>query len=196
MRPFWATRAIPYYPSQIHPALNSFADECCATLAHLLAYVGTLALLAIVGIHLWDQLPADEPSEPSVRPGWNQASRSRPAFAVSQLDLFEKTEAYEILRHPEGGRKDVLRWSAQGERPVAELEIYRPGGEFGQSGPAAAEMAARMNPNGGRELIAGRAERLPELLPDIIYGTVVPFLGQQEALRYMELAKEMIKEGG
>jgi AcrR family transcriptional regulator len=47
-----------------------------------------------------------------------------------------------------------------------------------------------------RELIAGRAERLPELLPDIIYGTVVPFLDQQEALRYAELAKEMIKEGG
>jgi AcrR family transcriptional regulator len=67
-----------------------------------------------------------------------------------------------------------------------------------QSAPASATRAAV----GGaellirRELIAGRAERLPELLPDIIYGTVVPFLDQQEALRYMELAKEMIKEGG
>lgn len=47
-----------------------------------------------------------------------------------------------------------------------------------------------------RELIAGRAEQLPKLLPDIIYGTVVPFLDQQEALRYRELAKELIKEGG
>jgi AcrR family transcriptional regulator len=47
-----------------------------------------------------------------------------------------------------------------------------------------------------RELIAGRAERLPELLPDIIYGTVVPFLDQQEALRYAALARELIKEGG
>lgn len=47
-----------------------------------------------------------------------------------------------------------------------------------------------------RELIAGRAERLPKLLPDIIYGTVVPFLDQHEALRYRELAKELIKEGG
>ena len=47
-----------------------------------------------------------------------------------------------------------------------------------------------------RELIAGRAERLPELLPDIIYGTVVPFFDQEEALRYAELAREMIKEGG
>jgi AcrR family transcriptional regulator len=47
-----------------------------------------------------------------------------------------------------------------------------------------------------RELIAGRAEHLPKLLPDIIYGTVVPFIDQQEALGYMELAKGLIKEGG
>ncbi len=47
-----------------------------------------------------------------------------------------------------------------------------------------------------RELIAGRAVHLPKLLPDIIYGTVVPFLDQQEALRYAELAKELIKDGG
>jgi AcrR family transcriptional regulator len=47
-----------------------------------------------------------------------------------------------------------------------------------------------------RELIAGRAEDLPKLLPDIIYGTVVPFLDQHEALRYAELARELIKDGG
>jgi AcrR family transcriptional regulator len=46
-----------------------------------------------------------------------------------------------------------------------------------------------------RELLAGRAERLPGLLPDIIYGTVVPFLPQQEALRYAELARELVEQG-
>jgi AcrR family transcriptional regulator len=46
-----------------------------------------------------------------------------------------------------------------------------------------------------RELIAGRAERLPRLLPDITYGTVVPFLDQHEALGYAELAREMVKDG-
>jgi AcrR family transcriptional regulator len=46
-----------------------------------------------------------------------------------------------------------------------------------------------------RELIAGRAERLPELLPDITYGTVVPFLDQHEALRHAELARELINDG-
>jgi hypothetical protein len=78
-------------------------------LAHLVAYVGALALLAIVGIHLWDELPAGAAVEPSARAGRSVALRSRPAFAVSQFDLPEKTETYEILRHPGGGRKDILR---------------------------------------------------------------------------------------
>jgi AcrR family transcriptional regulator len=47
-----------------------------------------------------------------------------------------------------------------------------------------------------RELLAGRAEHLPELLPDIIYGTVVPFLGRREALRYAALARELSNDGG
>jgi hypothetical protein len=154
MRSFWAVSANPGYPSypaRIHPALTSLADECCATLARLLAYVGTLALLAIVGVYLWDQLPALEMAEPPARPGWSVATRSHPAFAVSQFNFADKTETYQILRHPQGGRKDVFRWAIQGEKPVAELEIYRPGGEFAQA-PATAEMADRMDLKGGREL--------------------------------------------
>lgn len=135
------------YPTKIHPLLSSFVDECCGTLARLLAYVGTLALLAIACIHLWDQLPA-ETAEPSAKADWRVATRSYPAFAVSQSDLSGKTETYEIFRHPEGGRKDVFRWAAQSEKPVAELEIYRLGGESGQSGPAIADIAARMDPDG------------------------------------------------
>ena len=52
MQSFSPIRATPSYSTRIHPALTSFADECCGTLAHLIAYVGTLALLAIIGIHL------------------------------------------------------------------------------------------------------------------------------------------------
>jgi AcrR family transcriptional regulator len=47
-----------------------------------------------------------------------------------------------------------------------------------------------------RELIAGRADRLPELLPDIVYGALVPFIDQSEALRYTELARELVNGGG
>ena len=154
MRSFWADLSTPIYAGPIHPALNSFADECVGMLAHLVAYVGTLALLAIFGIHLWDGLPAADAEEPAARPGWSLASRAYPAFAVSQADLSEKSKTYEILRHPEGGRKDVFRWSPPGEAPVAELQIYRPGGEFSHPEAAAVELAARLDPGGGRELEA------------------------------------------
>ena len=140
MRSIWTTRTHPHYhSSKIHPALRNFADECCRTTAHLIAYVGTLALIAILGIHLWDQWPGGAPLELSAKADWGRAERSYPAFAVSARDLSEKTIAYEILRHPEGGRKDIIRWAVQAENPVAELEIYRPGGEARESGPSTFE---------------------------------------------------------
>jgi hypothetical protein len=151
MRPFSATPDNPQYHARIHPALTSFADECTATLARLVAYVGALALLGMVGVHVWDELPAAT-VEPAARPDWSLALRSRPAFAVSALELPEKSETYEIFRHPEGGRKDVFHWGPQDEHPVVELEIYRPGGEFDPAqGVLEAEIAARMDA-GGRGL--------------------------------------------
>jgi AcrR family transcriptional regulator len=47
-----------------------------------------------------------------------------------------------------------------------------------------------------RELLAGRPECLPELLPDIIYGMLAPYLDQQGALRYAGLARELLNDGG
>src|ERR1700704_3284392 len=67
MRSFRTSRADPPFPHRIHPALTSFADECCAMLARLIAYLGVLALLAMAGIHFWDQLPAGLAVEPSAR---------------------------------------------------------------------------------------------------------------------------------
>jgi hypothetical protein len=136
----------------IHPALTSFADECCATLARLIAYVGALALFAIVSLNFWDRLQLDTAAaEPADQSGFTLASRSRPAFAVSSFDPPEKSESYAIFRHPAGGRKDTFHWGPPGEKPVAELEIYRPGGEFEPSEPLTADLAARMaqeNPEG------------------------------------------------
>jgi len=143
----------PEYHARIHPALTSFADECCATLARLIAYLGALALLGIVGLHIWHQLPAAD-TEPAGKAGWSMASRSGPQFAVSSLDSSEKSETYDIFRHPEGGRKDIFHWGPPGENPVAELEIYRPGGEFNASEPPDTEIAFRMDPDGRRDLEA------------------------------------------
>lgn len=135
------------YPGRIHPKLTSFADEFCATLARLLAYVGVLALVGILGIHAWDDLQIDLTADAPPPPGWSVADRSYPAFALSPSDAGDKSErpdTYVILRHPGGGRKDILRWSGTGGRPAAELEIYRPGSEYGPISSARAELAARM----------------------------------------------------
>jgi hypothetical protein len=144
MHSFEARTAASCYTAGIHPALTSFADEVCGTLARLIAYLCTLALIAIGGIYLWDQIPApDLELEPATRAGWSAASRSAPAFTVSQFDLAYKTDTYRILRHPEGGRKDVLRWLGPDGKPAAELEIYRPGGELAEAVPAASKVAGR-----------------------------------------------------
>jgi len=129
------------FASQIHPALTSVSDEVCATIARLFAYVGTLALLGILAVHGWDQLQLLLAGEPASQPGWSTADRSYPAFSIGPQDSHEKSASYMILRHPQGGRKDVLRWTGAGDKPVAELEIYRPGGEFDPA--AGAGLAAR-----------------------------------------------------
>jgi hypothetical protein len=84
------------------------------------------------GAHLWGKLSARAEVKLAAKAGWSLAAHSHPAFAVNQLYFHVKTETYEIIRHPEV----VLRWADQDEKPVAELEIYRPGGESGESGAA------------------------------------------------------------
>lgn len=154
MSTFWADPANPPYANKIHPALTSFADEVCATVARLFAYVGTLALLAILCIHAWDQLQTIETDAPAGKADWSVADRSYPAFAVSQLDPSEKSAAYTILRHPEGGRKDIFRWTNGNEKLATELEIYRLGGEFDPTQAPAADIAARMGLPNALELEA------------------------------------------
>jgi AcrR family transcriptional regulator len=46
-----------------------------------------------------------------------------------------------------------------------------------------------------RELVTGRAWRLPQLLPDCVYIATVPFLGQGEAMRLARKASELLQDG-
>ena len=132
-------------PTQIHLALANFADEVVGTLARLFAYVGALALFAILALAGLAQLPDLRDDEPADRPDWAVADRSHPAFALSRLDSSEKTASYTILRHPEGGRRDVMRWTGDADKTVAELEIYREGNEFDVTRPATSGLALRMS---------------------------------------------------
>jgi hypothetical protein len=133
-----------------------FYDEACATLARIVAYLGAVALLVIACLGLLGSLRLGGDAAPSAPSGFSLATRSAQAFAVSQFDFVDKTESYEVFRHPLGGRKDVVRWVRRDdEGPLAELEIYRPGGEFDQTADAGAELIARMSPARGRAEAAG-----------------------------------------
>jgi hypothetical protein len=139
--------------SGFHPALRSFAEECSAVFVRLLAYVCGLAVFATIVVDLVASVPVGAAvSSPVPAPGWALASRPHPAFAISQLDLSSRTDAYEILRHPEGGRKDILRWAlTASESPTAEIEIYRPGTELSAFAAADADLALRMGIRDGGE---------------------------------------------
>lgn len=68
--------------------------------------------------------------------------------------------------------------------------------QFGQAEPPSC--AARAAIGGGealvrREIAAGRAEQLPAVLPDLVYAGVVPFLGQEEALRLSRRGRELLR---
>ena len=141
MQSFPGISARSLFAARIHPALTSFADEVCVTFARLFTYMGTLALLGILTIHGWDQLQLMLADESAARPAWSVADRSFPAFAIGATDSREKSASYTILRHPQGGRKDILRWKGA-DKLAAELEIYRPGGEFDPA--VGAGLAARM----------------------------------------------------
>jgi len=143
MQPYQAETAAPT-GTGIHLALLSLVDETVGTLARLLVYVGALALLAILGLYGLGQLPSLHDEKPAPKPGWSEATRSHPAFALGGIDFIDKSASYTILRHPEGGRIDLIRWTGDDVRPVAELEIYRPGGEFDPSASLRADLAGRM----------------------------------------------------
>ena len=44
-----------------------------------------------------------------------------------------------------------------------------------------------------REVMAGRGDELPRLLPDLVYGATVPFLGQEAALVMARKAADMLR---
>lgn len=172
-----------------HLALAAFADEVVGTLAHLLAYVGILALLAILGLAALGQLPNLRADEPPEKPGWSVADRSHPAFALSRFDSPEKTASYIILRHPEGGRRDVMRWTGAADKPLAELDIYREGGEFDVTRPASADLAVQMGLGADAALEqAGLIET--KFGPVVLFRPVAAADGTRACLGYLKRNEE------
>jgi energy-converting hydrogenase Eha subunit E len=138
--------------TEIHPVLRSFADEVRAVVVRLMAYTGGLAALAFIAADLFSTVPVIASVEqPAARPGWFEVAKPHPAFAVAQADFGGTPTTYGIRRHPEGGRKDTLVWGMAGENPVAEVEIFRLGGETPENAPPAPDLAIRMGLLAGGE---------------------------------------------
>jgi hypothetical protein len=139
----------------MHPQLRSHRDELVATLVRAFAYVGGIAVLAVILAGFFETprgTAAVEPQPPRV---WVDIGNNYPAFALVLPELGDPEPQYAILRHVQGeGRKDVMAWGAReatGSRFM--LEVYRPGREFRRLGEPLGEIAARV---GG----LGIAERL------------------------------------
>lgn len=175
--------------TSLHLALVAFADEVVGTLARLFAYVGALALLSILGLAALGQLPDLREDAPTPKPTWSVADRSHPAFALSRLDSSEKTASYTILRHSEGGRRDVLRWTDEADKPLAQLEIYREGREFDVARPARADLAAQIGLNAATALEqAGLIET--KFGPVALFRPVAAAEGARPCLGYLKRSEE------
>src|SRR4051812_20810124 len=88
---------------------ESLAAGACGTLARLFAYVGALVLIGILVIAAWHRFGGLGDAEPRGA-GWAIADGAVPAYALRLTDQPDKFTTYTVLRHPDGGRKDVIRW--------------------------------------------------------------------------------------
>lgn len=79
---------------------------------------------------------------------------------------------------------------------VLALMMERPGNSGGNPSTAARAALGGAEAVIRRELAAGSAVRLPQLLPDFVYAVLVPFVGQGEALRQAKLAARAAGEEG
>ncbi|MGC2775427.1 MAG: hypothetical protein WA418_07275, partial [Bradyrhizobium sp.] len=104
-----ARTATPTRSASVLLALGAVTDEVCGTFARLFAYVGALALIAMLGVAGWNTLDGGDDAGPPVRPGWIMAEGAVPAFSLRLADQPDRTATYTVLTHPAGGRKDVLR---------------------------------------------------------------------------------------
>lgn len=134
--------------SEIHPLLRTGRDTRRMIFVRGLAYVSGLAVLTALLADLFGGTPAAAvgPAPVPSQPDWIAAHRPQPAFAVTHLDSGGIPDPYQILRHPEGGRRDILRWAVPpGPDANVEIELYRSGEEATPSpSTAGADIAARI----------------------------------------------------
>ncbi len=147
--------------SGIHPAMRGMADEVLAAGVRILAYLGALAALGLLAMQLIEAAHFDFAAEAgaAAKPAWVPAVRGHPAFAIGRPDTQSAPE-YQSLRHPAGGRRDILQWGGvtSSGRAAAQIEVYRPGAEFDDLAPPVAVLAQRFGVPEDRFETAGLIE--------------------------------------
>ena len=130
----------------VPPVPNTLPGDIGATLVRLLAYMGGLAVLAILAASYFSVPSVIATIEPPPRSEWINVERPHPAFELQMPELAGTDAGYAILRRPaDGARKDVLTWGqASGSGPYAMVEIERPGTEDQRFIDAPSEIAARI----------------------------------------------------
>jgi hypothetical protein len=128
-------------------ASYSVSEDIRGTLVRVLAYMGALALLAIVATSFFRATTAFVASvDAPPRPEWIKVARPYAAFELLAPELAAALFDYSILRRSaDGARKDVLTWgSAAGDGPYVTVEVYRAGVETEPFIDAESEIAARI----------------------------------------------------
>jgi hypothetical protein len=130
----------------VQPVPYSVPGDIRATLLRILAYMGGLALLAILAASLFRDEAMVAAVNPSPPPEWISIDRPHPAFELQMPEWASTNADYAIQRRAtDGGRKDVLSWGgAAASGPFVSVEIYRPGAAGEHFIDAPSEIAARI----------------------------------------------------
>jgi hypothetical protein len=129
----------------VPPVPTTLPGDISATIVRLLAYMGGLALLAILAASYFSVPAVIATIESPPRPEWINVERPHPAFELQMPELAGTDAGYAILRRPaDGARKDVMTWGPSGNGPYARVEIDRPGSDGQRFIDAPSEIAARI----------------------------------------------------
>jgi hypothetical protein len=132
----------------VQRASHSLPGDISATVVRLFAYMGGLAILAILAASLFRTPEGVAAVQAAPQPEWVNVERPHPAFELIMPELAAQSPGYAILRRTaDGARKDVLSWGdAAGNGPYVMVEIYRPGLAGERFIDAPSEIAARILP--------------------------------------------------
>ena len=127
---------------------HSIPGDIGATVVRLFAYMGALAILAILAASFFRPPEGVAAIAPRQQPEWVNVERPHPAFELVMPELASSADDYAILRrNADDARKDELTWGEPaGSGPYIMVEIYRPGSDNERFMDAPSEIAARILP--------------------------------------------------